>query len=262
MEKTLTANPYDHPRFYDLAFGAEWRAEMKFLTASFRKYATIDVRRVFEPACGTGRLLFRLAQAGFAVSGLDLNERAVAFCNDRLRRKGFGAAAAMGDMTDFRLSGKVDAAFNLVSSFRHLESDEAAWSHLRCMAAAVRVGGIYVIGLHLTPTGRAPSNTELWTAERGHLRVRTRVLTTSRNLRRRDERLRVTFDVRTPTSKRKLENRIAAPHLYGGPILAAVVGSARVRNRRHPRLLLSDRYSDQARAADRRCRVRYAGAVP
>ena len=59
MLKTATANPYDHPRYYDLAFGAEWRAEMAFLTASFTKYATIDVRRVFEPACGTGRLAIR-----------------------------------------------------------------------------------------------------------------------------------------------------------------------------------------------------------
>jgi SAM-dependent methyltransferase len=208
MQKTATANPYDHPRLYDLAFGAEWQAEMKFLTASFEKYAAIKVRRVFEPACGTGRLLVRLARAGYAVSGLDLNERAIAYCNERLSRQGFRETATVGDMTDFQLPRKVDAAFNLVSSFRHLGSEAAARSHLRRMAASLRPGGIYVLGLHLTPTGRAPCDVEVWTVRQGQLRVRTRIAMTRRNLRRREERIRVTFTVRTPTTNVRLENRI------------------------------------------------------
>ena len=208
MQQTAAANPYDHPRLYDLAFGAEWQAELKFLTASFDKYAAIKVRRVFEPACGTGRLLFRLAQAGYAVSGLDLNERAIAYCNERLRRKGFRATATVGDMTDFRLPRKVDAAFNLVSSFRHLGSEAAARSHLGRMADGLRPGGIYAVGLHLTPTGRAPSNVELWTVRQGNLRVRTRIAMTRRDPRRREERIRVTFAVRTPTTNVQFENRI------------------------------------------------------
>ena len=53
-------------------------------------------------------------------------------------------------MTNFQLPGKVDAAYNLVSSFRHLRSEAAARSHLRQMARA-RAGGIYVVGSHLTP---------------------------------------------------------------------------------------------------------------
>ena len=123
MLKTATANPYDYPRYYDLSFGAEWREEMAFLTASFAKYATVDVRRVFEPACGTGRLLFRLARAGYKVSGLDLNERPLPSVMTA-SRNGLRATATVADMTNFQLPGKVDAAYNLVSSFRHLRSKQ------------------------------------------------------------------------------------------------------------------------------------------
>ena len=208
MINVLGTNPYDYPRFYDFAYGSEWRAETNFLVASFEKHSAFPVRRVFEPACGTGRLLFRLGQAGFDVSGLDLNKRAVAFCNERLRRKGFRAGAAVGDMTNFRLPHKVDAAFNMISSFRHLRSEDAARSHLRGMAEALREGGIYVVGLHLTPTARAPLDTELWSVQRGSLRVRTRVSTVRRDLRRRQERIHVTFDIRTPRTSSQLANRI------------------------------------------------------
>ena len=43
---------------------------------------------------------------------------------------------------------------------------------------------------------------------RGNLRVRTRIVTASRNLRRRAERVRVTFDIQTPTGSLPLENSI------------------------------------------------------
>jgi SAM-dependent methyltransferase len=35
---------------------------------------------------GTGRLLFRLAQAGYDALGIDLNPRAVEYCRQRLAR--------------------------------------------------------------------------------------------------------------------------------------------------------------------------------
>jgi SAM-dependent methyltransferase len=208
VQTTTAANPYDHPRFYDLAFGAEWRPEVGFLIASFRKYATIRVRRVFEPACGTGRLLFRLAKASFRVSGTDLNKRAIAFCNDRLQRHGFRAAAMCEDMTEIRLPSSVDAAFNLLSSFRHLLSDTAAKAHLRQAAAALRPGSIYIVGLHFTPTGCLPSKMERWTVRRRSLQVRTKVSLVSRNSCRREERFRVTFAVQRPTGTARFENRI------------------------------------------------------
>jgi hypothetical protein len=85
--------------------------------------------------------LIKFAEAGYDVAGNDLNPLAVEFCNARFRRRGRAAAAVVGDMADFRLRPKVDAAFNMINSFRHLPSERSARSHLECVARALRKGG-------------------------------------------------------------------------------------------------------------------------
>src|SRR5262245_7675546 len=133
---------YDFPHYYDLVFGSDWKAELDFLQGCFSQHARRPVRRLFEPACGTGRLLFRLGLAGYQVAGLDLNRRAVAYCNARLQRYGLPPSARVGDMTTFRLPKKIDACFNMINSFRHLRSDAAAKSHLRSVSKCLVRGGI------------------------------------------------------------------------------------------------------------------------
>ena len=190
---------YDYPRYYDLVFGSDWKAEFVFLLAAFDTYVPGKVRRVFEPACGTGRLLINLAKAGYEVSGLDLNPRAVDFCNKRFRRHGFPATAQVGDMAAFELPRPVDAAFNMINSFRHLLSEAAARSHLQCIARVLRRGGIYVLGIHLTPTEGNPVSEERWASRRGHLGITTHLQTYDLNLDLRTERCHMVMDVYTPT---------------------------------------------------------------
>lgn len=204
----IKGNLYDYPVYYDLVFGSDWKAERDFLTACFSEYGIPPTGRLFEPACGTGRLMFRLARRGYDVSGLDLNARAVEYCNRRLERHGFPPSAFVGDMADFRLRRKVDAAFNMINSFRHLPSDKAARAHLQCMAAAVRRGGIYVLGLHLTPVAGAACDEEAWSARRGNLVVNTYLKTTDRDLRRRQERCWMRCDVHMPTRSFRIDDEL------------------------------------------------------
>jgi SAM-dependent methyltransferase len=199
MTKQLPGNLYDYPRYYDLVFGSDWCAEFRFLQGCFERYAEGPVRRVFEPACGTGRLLYRLAKAGYETSGLDLNPRAVDYCNQRLKRHRLPAAAVVGDMTDFRLRRKTDASFNMINSFRHLTEESQAEAHLRCMARALRRGGLYVLGLHLLPTKGTQIESESWSARRGNLSVTTNLWIVRRDRQRREERFRMTYSIYTPT---------------------------------------------------------------
>lgn len=199
---------YDYPKYYDVLFGSEWKAEVDFLVACFERHATRRVKRVFEPACGTGRVLFRLARAGYRVGGLDLNEPSVRYCNARLARHGFPRTAFVGDMSDFRLRAPVDGAFNLINSFRHLTSGRAAKAHLRCVAEALRTGGIYVLGLHLTPTVGAPMEEESWSARRGSLEVATHMWTRERDSRRRLERVGFRYDIATPSRRLRVEDEL------------------------------------------------------
>jgi SAM-dependent methyltransferase len=195
---------YDHPKYYDLLFGSDWKAEFDFLRGCFERHAARRVRRLFEPACGTGRLLVRLAQAGYSVAGNDLNPHAVAYCNARFVRHGLKPPAVVGDMSDFRLARPVDAAFNTINSFRHLATERAAESHLRCVARALAPGGLYLLGLHLTPTVGPRCERESWSARRGNLAVNSTMWSEGIDLKRRVERVKLAFDVYTPTSHVRL----------------------------------------------------------
>ncbi len=198
MRKTLRGRLYDYPQYYDLIFGPGSRIEFDFLGSCFKRYARRPVRRVFEPACGTGRLLIRFAEGGFEVSGNDLNRRAVEYCNARFARKGFPAAAVLGDMANFRLSRKVDAAFNTINSFRHLLSEELAESHLESAASNLARGGLYILGLHLIPTRGKRMVREKSSAGRGRLTVASHMWSKRLNLRKREEVCGMTSDICTP----------------------------------------------------------------
>jgi SAM-dependent methyltransferase len=205
---TIEASLYDFPKYYDLVYGSDWKPEFDFLLDCFDKHCGGKVKNIFEPACGTGRLLVKFAAEGYKVGGLDLNEAAVDFCNDRLERAGFPRSTFVGDMCDFKLRKPVDAAFNTINSFRHLATQQQAENHLQAMANALRPGGIYLLGLHLTPTSVDPMQEESWAARRGNLAVLSKLWVIECNTRKRQESVGMSFDVYTPTKQFRIEDRV------------------------------------------------------
>ena len=197
---------YDHPTYYDLIFGSDWVAEYKFLSAAFDKHVRRKTKRLLEPACGTGRLLYRMNKAGYHCEGLDLNPKAVAFCNQRLRRHGYPDLAWVADMCRFEVARPFDAAFNTINSFRHLLTEAMAANHLRAMASAIRSGGIYALGFHLTPTVGPTTDEESWTARRGHLQVNTRMWPRDKDPKKRIERFNIQFDIHKPTDSFRIDD--------------------------------------------------------
>ncbi|ADB18237.1 Methyltransferase type 12 [Pirellula staleyi DSM 6068] len=201
MTNDKPRNLYDYPRYYDLVFGSDWKPEFHFLHQAFAKYVRGEVKRVFEPACGTGRLLFRFARAGLDSWGLDLNPHAVDYCNRRLKNYRLPETAWVGNMADFTVKKKFDAAFNTINSFRHLLSEADALAHLQCMAESLKRGGIYVLGLHLAPLEGEPITEERWGARRGNLAINTHLATFDLDLKKRTERCTMTMLVYTPTQQ-------------------------------------------------------------
>lgn len=208
MTQAIQANLYDYPKYYDLLFGSDWKAEFDFLLGCFDRYARCEVQRVFEPACGTGRLLIKLAQAGYEVAGNDLNPKAVDYCNRRLARAGFPESTVIGDMANFTVKKKFHAAFNTINSFRHLDSERAAEAHLQCIAQGLTKGGLYILGLHLLPTKGDRVDHEEWVARRGHLQVNSAMWLKNLDTKKRNEQLGMTFDVFTPTKHVRLEDEM------------------------------------------------------
>ncbi len=206
--RTIQGSVYDYPKYYDLVYGSDWKAELDFLLGCFDQFVDGDVQRVFEPACGTGRLLYRMGKLGIEGHGNDLNPHAVKYCNERVNRHQLPVKVEVGDMSRFVVTEKFDAAFNTINSFRHLNSEELAYRHLVCVRDAVRPGGIYVLGLHLAPLVGETCDGESWSASRGHLTVNTSIELLERNYPERFEKFSMTSDIYTPTDSFRINDQL------------------------------------------------------
>jgi SAM-dependent methyltransferase len=211
MTTTTTARTswYDYPQYYDIAFRSETQQEADFIEAACRKHCPFTVRRLLEPACGTGRLIAELAARGYRMMGLDLSEPALRYFRQRLVRRDLRAAIFRADMADFKMPVPVDAAYCTMSSFRHLLTEEAARRHLECIARSLRPGGIYILGIHLVPLNPSEECARRWTARHGRTQVTTTLRVLATNPSRRIERLRVNLLVRSGRQELRLHNEYA-----------------------------------------------------
>lgn len=159
---------YRHPAYYEAIFGTDTTKEFDFLEAMHARHGN-GGRRWLEPACGAGRLIEEGARRGLTMFGYDLSDEMLAFARARLtptlRRR---VTLTEGDMATFfnpELEGRFDVAFNLVSTFRYLDSDEAACAHLRNTRRLLAPDGRYFLGFHLTDYARSDEETERWKGE-------------------------------------------------------------------------------------------------
>ncbi|MGH7353392.1 MAG: class I SAM-dependent methyltransferase [Candidatus Rokuibacteriota bacterium] len=163
---------YTAPRYYEVAFDMNRKGEVDFLAHCFRRYARRPVRRVLDIACGTGPHLARLAERGYAMTGLDLSRRNIEFLRDRLAAQGRRAELIVGDMTTFRLARPVDAALCMQDSQGHLLTNEALLAHFRAVARALRPGGLYIFDRYMVSSWTDPARRWSWSRRRGRLIVR------------------------------------------------------------------------------------------
>jgi SAM-dependent methyltransferase len=188
--RIVVANCYDYPQYYDIAFQAYTQREANFIEAACRKYSSFDVRRLLEPACGSGRLVTELAARGYQMTGLDVNQQALRYLRQRLTRRRLHAKTFQAEMSAFRLSRPVDAAYCTVNTFRHLLTEQAARRHLERIASSLRPGGIYVLGMHLLALDVNEEDAGRWTERRGDTKVTVTLRILRTDVRRRIEDLR------------------------------------------------------------------------
>jgi len=181
---------YSAPRYYDLVFSSLSEREAEFLTAVATEYGPGNVRRVFEPACGSARLMEKMALRGFDVAGIDLSPNMVRYAKERLARNGVKARVRVADMSDFRSGKRFHMAHCLVSSFKYLLTEQAAASHLQCVCDSLVAGGIYVLGFHLSEYAVQKQERERWVGKKRGLEVVCNITSWPPNQRSRMERIR------------------------------------------------------------------------
>lgn len=194
--RIVEANWYDYPQYYDAAFRSDTRPQADFLEAVARKFCDFPVRRLLEPACGSGRLVAEMASRGYEVVGFDLSDEALRYARERLKRRKLDAVLFKADMRDFEAPGTFDMAYNFVNTFRHLLTEREARQHLQVVRRHLRPGGLYVVGLHLFPPDADNHSCERWTEEWGGQRVTVTIRVLDTDRRRRLERLRMSMLVR------------------------------------------------------------------
>ncbi|MBY0013571.1 class I SAM-dependent methyltransferase [Paenibacillus typhae] len=99
--------------------------------------------KVLDLCCGMGRHSLALAEAGFAVTGVDLSEVLL-----REARAQDGAEAVTwlrSDMRELPLDGGFDAVVNLFTSFGYFEDDEEQVKVLREVYRMLKPGGKFII---------------------------------------------------------------------------------------------------------------------
>ena len=163
---------YTAPRLYEIAFDMNRKGEVDFLVHCFTRFSRRPVANVLDIACGTGPHLVRLAERGYRMSGLDLSERNVAFLAERLGAKGLTARLQVGDMARFTVPARVDAAICMQDSQGHLLTNDELLAHLRCVARALRPGGLYVFDRYMASSWTDPARRWSWSRRRGRLIVR------------------------------------------------------------------------------------------
>lgn len=163
---------YDDPEVFDILHAAGTAREVDGLERIARKFCSLhgEGTRWLEPACGTGRYLKVAAKRGYRVVGIDLSPDMVKYAR---RAIGSPRGAMVADMTRFASKvGRVDFAFCLINSIRHLESDEAMVKHLREMRKALNPGAAYAVGLSTTAYGMESPSEDVWEGRRGAMHVK------------------------------------------------------------------------------------------
>jgi len=162
---------YDLPLYYDIVYDEDTSLEAAFLETLCAWYVGSGARRVLEPACGTGRLMAALADRGFDVAGFDVSRPMLEFAHRRLTEAGLDGRVEHARLESFEMSERFDFAHCLVSSFKYLLSEADARAHLQRMAAALKPGGVYALGLHLSDYEETGRQRERWVGRRDGIRV-------------------------------------------------------------------------------------------
>lgn len=193
---------YDTPLYYDIVFEDGTVKEADFLEGAYARHALPagkGGRRVLEPACGSGRLALELARRGWEVAGFDGNANMIAFAEERLAAAGLKARLWEDWMQGFELPQGVKAGFDmahcLVSTFKYLRTEKDAAECLRRVAAALRPGGLFFLGLHLTDYEAGREAHERWVARREGVEVICNTHTWPADRKARVEKLRTRLNI-------------------------------------------------------------------
>jgi SAM-dependent methyltransferase len=126
--------------------------------------------RILEPACGSGRTLIPLLDAGLDVAGFDPSDEMLDRCRARCADRGHAPDLTNQRFEDFRYDRPFDAILVPAGSFTLIDDFRVAMAVLRRFHDHLAPGGVVVLDIQplsfLASTGE---DRRQWTAENGDL---------------------------------------------------------------------------------------------
>ncbi len=115
----------------------------------YKNYASKTGGPILELACGTGRLLTKLAENGFDVTGVDLSAKMLEMAGDNIGKLPAAVKSRIklvkGDITDFALEQKYGLIFIADNSFRELRTKEQQISFLKAVHSHLLPKGAFLL---------------------------------------------------------------------------------------------------------------------
>lgn len=147
--------------FYDrLTDNDQYDAEIYF------QQAAVSGAPILELACGTGRLLLRLARKGYPVTGLDLSPDMLKILEEKLqsqpKRVREKISYRLGDMTDFSLDERFKLVILPATSICLLKDDEQVGRLFDTAYRHLEEGGRFVFDYRIMDSAR-PDETKIMT---------------------------------------------------------------------------------------------------
>lgn len=132
-------------RYYDFEHG-RFEADLSL----YKGFATRTGSPILELGCGTGRVLLPLAEAGFAVTGVDVSAAMLDRVRGKLAARPHLAPRVrlvQGDARDLDLPERFGLAFWALNSFMHLLTQPDQLRALRNARGLLREGGLLILDL-------------------------------------------------------------------------------------------------------------------
>ena len=125
---------------------------------------------ILEPACGSGRTLVPLAEAGHEMWGFDTSAEMLAQAEPRCAKAGVRARLSQQGWSDFTYDQRFSAIILPVASFTLIEDADTAFGVLARFYAALSPGGLLLIDLTpLSTLAPVEDDRRSWVAENGDL---------------------------------------------------------------------------------------------
>ncbi len=130
---------YENPEQYD-AENETYKPELPLLT----EYAKLVKGTIIDLACGTGRTAIPLADLGFSVVGIDIQESMLKKASEKAAKQNVSINWLKKNLTSFNLMEKSPLMYMAGNSFQHFLTNKDQDNLLKCVTASLQEGGYFI----------------------------------------------------------------------------------------------------------------------